>query len=78
MHALIRKIGNSRGIILPASLLSACGLESEVELRIEGRSIVIEAMSTPRAKWFDSYVAEAEPDPWEEIPVDEGSEEWVW
>ncbi|MGO8695684.1 MAG: hypothetical protein ACLQMF_18640 [Rectinemataceae bacterium] len=53
----MRKIGNSRGVILPGALIAACGLESEVDLRIEGRTIVIEAAGEPRAHWFDAFVA---------------------
>ncbi len=79
MHTRLRKIGNSRGIILPGALIAACGLESEVDLRIQGRAIVIEAAGKPREHWFDSFVAEDEElDPWDSIPPDEGSEEWVW
>ncbi len=78
MHALLRKIGNSKGVILPASVISACGLKNEVNLRIEGNTIVIEALNIPRAHWFDSYVAEADTSEWESLPQDEGTDEWVW
>ncbi len=79
MHIQLRKIGNSRGVILPGALIAACGLESEVDVRIEGRKIVIEAVGKPRAHWFDSFVAEPEEaDVWDAIPADEGTEEWVW
>jgi antitoxin MazE len=78
MHALLRKIGNSKGVILPASVISACGLKNEVNLRIEGNTIVIEALNTPRAHWFDSYVAESDTSEWESLSHDEGTDEWVW
>jgi antitoxin MazE len=79
MHTQLRKIGNSKGIILPGALIAACGLETEVDLRIQGRTIIIEAAGKPRSHWFDSFVAEAEePDPWDAIPTDEGTEEWAW
>jgi antitoxin MazE len=79
MHTQLRKIGNSRGIILPGALIAACGLEGEVEIRIQGRTIVIEAVEKPRAHWFDSFVAEDEgSDPWDGIPADEATEEWTW
>ncbi len=79
MHTQLRKIGNSRGVILPGVLIAACGLEDEVDLRIQGRTIVIEAAGSPRAHWFDAFVAEnEEADAWGAIPPDERTEEWVW
>jgi len=44
MHTHLRKIGNSKGIIIPADFLESCSLNDEVELRIEGKCIVIEAL----------------------------------
>jgi len=78
MHTLLRKIGNSKGLILPASLISACDLKNEVNLRVEGRTIIIEALDTPRAHWFDSFVAEEDATEWDSLPQDEGTDEWVW
>ena len=79
MHTQLRKIGHSKGIILPGALIAACGLEKEVDLRIQGRTIVIEAAGKPRANWFDSYVAESdEADAWDAIPTEEGMDEWAW
>jgi antitoxin MazE len=37
----IRRIGNSRGIILPQPLISQLGLGAEVELSVEDESIVL-------------------------------------
>lgn len=79
MHTQLRKIGNSRGVILPGALIAACGLGPEVEMRIQGRTIVIEASGRPRATWFDTFVAEEEEvSAWDSLPPDEGTEEWVW
>jgi len=78
VHIPLRKIGNSKGIILPAALIAACGLEAEVDLRLEGKSIVIEPAGKPRSSWFDSYVAERDMDAWNELPLDEGTDEWDW
>jgi antitoxin MazE len=79
MHTQLRKIGNSKGVILPGALIAACGLEKEIEMRIQGRTIVIEAAGKPRANWFDSYVTEeGDAGVWDAIPPDEGMDEWVW
>ena len=37
----IRKIGSSRGIIIPDAVLARLGLEDEVELSLEGNAIVL-------------------------------------
>ncbi len=78
MQIPIRRIGNSKGIILPAALISACGIRSEVDLRLEGRSIIIEPTGMPRSSWFESYVAEKDLDAWNTVPQDEETDEWEW
>jgi antitoxin MazE len=78
MRTSLRKVGNSRGIIIPAPLLAACGMIDEVNIRLEGKNLVIEPVSAPRAGWFDGYQPEADAEPLAAIPVDESTEEWVW
>lgn len=41
MKAAIRRIGNSKGIILPKPLLSQLDLSGEVELKVEDDAIVL-------------------------------------
>ena len=78
MRIHLRKVGNSQGIIIPAALLETCDFGEEIELRIEGKSLVIEAVKSPRSGWFDGYLPAADEDGWETLPVDENSEEWQW
>ena len=78
MHTQLRKIGNSKGIIIPAAFLESCALNDEVELRIEGKSLVIESLKKPRAGWFDGYQAESAETEWNEILPDDVSDEWQW
>jgi antitoxin MazE len=78
MRTHLRKIGNSRGVIIPFALLEACGLGEEVDLRVEGKTLVIEALQVPRSGWFDGYQAEADSDVLASLPVDEDSGEWEW
>jgi len=78
MRTHLRKVGNSRGVIIPAALLEACGLGDEVDLRLEGKTLVIEALHVPRRGWFDGYQAEADDDVLASLPVEEASEEWEW
>lgn len=72
------KVGNSKGIIIPAAILASCGLKDAVDLQIKGKKLVIEALKQPRTGWFDHYQAEPDEAVLDSIPVDEGNEEWVW
>lgn len=78
MRTSLRKIGNSRGIIIPAALLVAAEIGEEVELRQEAGRLVIEAVKAPRTGWFDGYQPEHDVDVWADLPVDEGTDEWIW
>ena len=44
METHLRKVGNSQGVIIPASFIEACSLQNNVDLRIEGKTLVIEAL----------------------------------
>ena len=78
MQTSLRNVGNSRGIIIPAAWLAACGMRDEVDIRLEGNTLVISPVYAPRAGWFDGYQAQADVAPLDALPVDEGEEEWVW
>ena len=54
MKAHIVRIGNSRGIRLPKTLLQEAQLEGEVELQAEPGRILISKTATPRAGWADA------------------------
>jgi antitoxin MazE len=41
MKTTIRKMGNSRGIIIPKPLLAQVGLEGEAEMAVENDAIVL-------------------------------------
>jgi antitoxin MazE len=82
MHATVRKIGNSRGVIIPAPFLAACGIGTEVELRMEGKSLILESIKIPRQGWFDGC---KEIDPavqdtalWDAIEPGEDTGDWQW
>ena len=80
MRTVLRKVGNSRGVLIPAAFLAECGVGTEIEMRQEGRGLVIEPVKTVRLGWFDGYQFENEMDAWEEemtlTPVE--SEDWQW
>ncbi len=79
MKSTLRKIGNSRGVLIPASFLAACEIGSEIELRLDGNRIVIEPIHAPRLGWFDNYLPEADENAWAELVESEGeNEDWEW
>lgn len=45
------KIGNSRGIRIPRTLLEQAGLTNEVEMTVEGNSLIIHTAHSPRQGW---------------------------
>ena len=78
MRASLRKVGNSRGVIIPATLLAACEMGEEVDIRLEGKSLVIAPIKSPRTGWFDGYKPETDAELFAELAADEGCEDWVW
>ena len=78
MLTTLRKVGNSRGVLIPAALLAECRIDGAVEMSVEGGRLVITPLRAPRAGWFEGYRADDDFDAWKGLPVDEGCEEWVW
>jgi antitoxin MazE len=54
VKAQIVRIGNSRGIRLPKTLLQEAQLEDEVELQAEPGRILISKSAKPRAGWAEA------------------------
>lgn len=86
MTAMIRskvvKIGNSRGIRIPRTLLEQAGLTDEIEMTVEGNRLIVHAARQPRAGWAahfaemakkgdDALLDEAVSTQWDE-------HEWTW
>jgi antitoxin MazE len=78
MRTSIRKIGNSRGVLIPAALLAECGIADEIEMHLENSRIVIEPVKNPRAGWFEGYQAQADTDAWNGLPPEADSGDWEW
>lgn len=55
MQLDIIKIGNSKGIRLPQTVLKQCGIESKVELEIQNDYIIIKPVTTPRQGWVEAF-----------------------
>ena len=55
MKSNLIKIGNSKGIRINSSIIKECELESEVEIKVVDKKIIIEAVKEPRADWNRSF-----------------------
>ncbi len=55
MKTKIVKIGNSRGVRIPKTFIDESGLKNEVELEIDGDSIVIKPVSSSRESWDSAF-----------------------
>ncbi len=81
MRSMLTKIGNSKGVIIPAQLLKQCQLDGMVMLEVRDKSIVISRPDQPRSGWEEAFkVARSE----DELLIDEtvindfDNSEWTW
>jgi len=82
MRARIVRVGNSRGVRLPKTLLEQSGLDDEVEIHAEPGRIIIESAWRPREGWAEAarVMAERRDDALldEPTPTEFDAEEWTW
>lgn len=82
MKSKLIRIGNSRGVRLPKTLLEEAGLEGEVEIQARGRSIVITSVSRVREGWAEDAgrLGERRPQGLLDGPIESrfDREEWEW
>jgi antitoxin MazE len=55
VKARIIRIGNSRGIRIPKTILEECHLEDTVELQAQEGKLVVKPVGTARQGWEESY-----------------------
>jgi antitoxin MazE len=87
MLTTVRKIGNSRGVLIPAAFLASCQIEDQVDLQLLDGQIVIKPVKRKlRNGWFDQTTPasealltqeRAEAQEWGDAPITDDSE-WVW
>jgi antitoxin MazE len=82
MKALLRKVGNSQGVIIPKPILIQLGLEAEVDMIVENDTILLKKpRKRIREGWSEAsqLIAAAGDDtlifPYLDI---EGDSEWSW
>lgn len=55
MKTDVIRIGNSKGVRLPATILKQCGIGSKVEIIVRDDEIVLKPIKSPREGWADSF-----------------------
>lgn len=71
MLVKLTKIGNSHGIRLPKSVIAECGFQSEINLTVEQKRVILTAQSQDRAHWREKiHPALNEQQNWQS--------EWIW
>ena len=80
MQTSLRKIGNSRGVLIPAALLAACEISDAVEMRVENNRIIIEPIAPQHRKgWFTGYQTEKDTDAFEDLNETAiEQDDWQW
>jgi antitoxin MazE len=54
IKARLVRVGNSRGLRLPKSLIEQAGLRDEVALHVRGNTVVVSASRRPREGWAEA------------------------
>jgi antitoxin MazE len=82
MRANVIKIGNSRGVRIPKSILTACGIGDAVDLSVADGKIILEAAPRVRQGWAEAaaemarHADDALLDPITPTTFDE--DQWEW
>lgn len=83
MRIEIIKIGNSKGLRIPKSVLEQCGMKKTVDLRVEDNSIIVTPCKEARIGWEESFTLMAKNK--DDMLLDADSlenswdeEEWEW
>jgi antitoxin MazE len=60
VRSKVVKIGNSRGVRIPRTLLEQAGLTNDVEMTVEGNKLIIRSTRKPRQGWEARFASMAE------------------
>ena len=84
MHVELIRIGNSRGIRIPKSVIDQCGFGASVDLKIEEGRVILARDRKPREGWKEAVLAARETIPSDELLLEDIPEqefdhdEWTW
>lgn len=79
MQTALRKIGNSRGVIIPSALIEQLHLENEVEMIVQDGALLLKPANNPRKGWFEHYDQTQDTEPLAEmVELESEQDEWEW
>ena len=84
MKTNIVRIGNSKGIRLPKSILEQCGFKDSVELEVENNVLFVRPIHAPRSGWSEAFAEMAlhkDDMPLDDdmgLPTEWDKSEWRW
>jgi len=83
MKTSIHNLGNSKGIIIPSSYLKKFSIEKELDLSLEGDTIILKPIkdSIPRKGWNESIALAMKNEPEEaflDVLDEEFDNDWQW
>ena len=82
IRSKVVKIGNSRGIRIPRTLLEQAGLTDDVERMVKGNKLIIHSARHARQGWGDQFTGMAEQGDdqlLDQAPATQWEEaEWTW
>ena len=79
MQTSLRKIGNSRGVIIPSAFIEQLHIENEVEMIVKDGALLLRPSGTPRKGWFDNYDQAKDIEPLAELAeLESEQDEWEW
>jgi len=81
MKTSIIRIGNSQGVRIPKPILDECGFDKEVELLIQGQTLLIRSTKKTRMGWERSFQKMAvcrDDELLDPVTSDWDEEEWEW
>ena len=83
MKSSIRKIGNSRGVILPQSFLKECLIDDEVSIEVKDNHIIISAPDDIKRKGWEEAFKEMAANGDDQLVIpdlfdDEEIPDWKW
>ncbi len=79
MQTTLRKIGNSRGVIIPSALIEQLHIENEVEITLQEGALLLRPITSLRQGWFDGYDANKDSEPLLGMKdLESEQEDWEW
>ncbi|MFN8576329.1 MAG: AbrB/MazE/SpoVT family DNA-binding domain-containing protein [Candidatus Sericytochromatia bacterium] len=74
------KVGNSKGIRIPSSILKECQITDQLEMEVKNNTIIIKPLNKARQGWEEAFrlMSERKEDKLLIDNIDEEMDNWEW